>query len=105
MLYFFLLYFAFLKPKNLNPILIHQSIPTVQAAKTLAEEVEPAELDAGRLYPRLSHIRPVTLSIASKLCDWFYRGNMATYKPEPKNKYDFLKNLQYNPVYDDSYSK
>lgn len=75
----------------------------IQAAKALAEEVEPAELDAGRLYPRLSHIRPVTLAIGAKLCDWFYAQGLASYTPEPPEKYAFLKNLQYNPIYDDSY--
>ena len=77
----------------------------VQAAKFLAEQVEPAELEAGRLYPRLNKIRPVTLSIASQLCDWFYRKSLATYTPEPKNKYAFLEGLQYNAVYDDSFEK
>lgn len=75
----------------------------IQAAKALAEEVKPAELDAGRLYPRLNHIRPVTLAIGAKLCDWFYAQGLASYTPEPAEKYQFLKDLQYNPIYDDSY--
>lgn len=77
----------------------------IQAAKALAEEVQPAELDAGRLYPRLSHIRPVTLEIGAKLCNWFYAQGVASYTPEPADKYAFLKKLQYNPIYDDSYGE
>lgn len=73
----------------------------IVAAKALAHQMRPSELANGRLYPGIQQIRPVTLAIAAKLCEWFYQTKQATYTPEPKNKYDFLKNLQYNPVYGD----
>ncbi len=73
----------------------------IEAAKALASEVKQAELEAGRLYPRLHQIRPVTLAIGAKLAEWFYEQGQATVYPEPANKYDFLKGLQYEPLYDD----
>lgn len=72
----------------------------IVAARALADEVNQAELDAGRLYPRLRKIRPVTLAIGTKLAEWFYAQGLATVYPEPASKYDFLKGLQYEPLYD-----
>ncbi|KAI2798843.1 NADP-dependent malic enzyme [Blomia tropicalis] len=77
----------------------------IRAAMSLAAQVTQAELNDGRLYPSLGKIHDVTREIAADLCNYFYEEKLATFMPEPLDKYSFLKSHQYEPIYDQSFKK
>lgn len=69
------------------------------AAKTVANTVTEQNLNEGRVYPPLSDIHDVSLSIAAELAAHFYATGVATVKPEPKDKMAFLQSKQYDFSY------
>ena len=68
------------------------------AARTLAQQVSPAELDEGRLYPRLTHIRKVSHAVAAAVirvaCE---RGLAGVAVPDDLDEY--VRSLMYEPEY------
>jgi len=69
------------------------------AARALSDQVEPSDTKVGLVYPRLSKIREVTLKVASRVLEFLYAERLATYRPEPSNKTEFLRGIQYDPSY------
>ena len=68
------------------------------AARSLANQVQEADLKVGRLYPRLFHIREVSAHIASAVAEVAWNQDLATI-PHPENTLDFVKSKMYQPVY------
>ena len=68
------------------------------AARTLAQQVSQAELDEGRLYPRLTHIRKVSHAVAAAVirvaCG---RGLAGVAVPDDLDEY--VRSLMYEPEY------
>jgi malate dehydrogenase (oxaloacetate-decarboxylating)(NADP+) len=68
------------------------------AARTLAQQVSQAELDEGRLYPRLTHIRKVSHAVAAAVirvaCE---RGLAGVAVPDDLDEY--VRSLMYEPEY------
>lgn len=58
------------------------------------------DLDKGRVYPPLSDILTVSTQIAADVVEFAYRNNMAHRFPEPKNKVEFIKSVQYDSDYE-----
>lgn len=69
------------------------------AARALSDQVTANDMSVGLVYPRLSRIRDVTLRVATRVLEYFYSERLATYRPEPSDKREFLKCIQYNPRY------
>ncbi|MCP4431462.1 MAG: NAD-dependent malic enzyme [Gammaproteobacteria bacterium] len=68
------------------------------AARTLADQVDQASLDAGTLYPPLADIRKVSLEIAVALAEKAYESDIAD-EPRPHDLHTFIKSKVYNPLY------
>lgn len=68
------------------------------AARALANQVNEEDLKAGRLYPRLSHIREVSAHIALAVAEVAWKRGLATV-PRPDNPLEFVKSKMYQPVY------
>jgi malate dehydrogenase (oxaloacetate-decarboxylating)(NADP+) len=68
------------------------------AARTLAEQVTPADLAEGRIYPTLARIRDVSATIASAVAEVAYRQGLAA-APEPQDLPTFIQAFMYEPVY------
>ena len=68
------------------------------AARTLAQQVSQAELDEGRLYPRLTHIRKVSHAVAAAVIRVaFGRGLARMSVPDDLDEY--VRSLMYEPEY------
>ena len=72
------------------------------AAKALADLVTKEDCDVGRVYPPLETITETSLKLAAKVSQWLYREGYASHRPEPEDKYLFLKGKVYDPTYDGS---
>lgn len=70
-------------------------------AETIAELVTEQDLAEGRLYPPLNTIRDVSLKLAVKIVEYAYEHDMATLRPEPKDKLAFVRSLVYSTDYDE----
>jgi malate dehydrogenase (oxaloacetate-decarboxylating)(NADP+) len=68
------------------------------AAKTLAHEVEPADLEQGSVYPPLARIREGAVAIAARVAEVAYQRDLAT-KPRPEDLAAYIKSLMYAPQY------
>jgi malate dehydrogenase (oxaloacetate-decarboxylating)(NADP+) len=70
------------------------------AARALAQQVSQAELDEGRLYPRLTHIREVSRAVAAAVirvaCERGFAGVAV-----PDDLDDYVRSLMYEPEYRD----
>jgi malate dehydrogenase (oxaloacetate-decarboxylating)(NADP+) len=68
------------------------------AARTLAGQVSQAELDEGRVYPRLTHIREVSRAVAAAVirvaCE---KGLAGVAVPDELD--EFVQSLMYEPEY------
>lgn len=69
------------------------------AAKALSDLVTSEDTSVGLIYPRLNRASEVTLSLASRVFEYFYAERLATYRPEPENKMEFLRGIQYDARY------
>lgn len=69
------------------------------AAEVLAQQVKPADLEKGALYPPLETLRETSLAIATKVTEWLYSKGLAHALPEPKDKAAFLKSKLYEASY------
>jgi len=68
------------------------------AARTLAEQVSQAELDEGRVYPRLTHIREVSRAVAAAVIRVACEKGLAGVAV-PKDVDEYLRSLMYEPEY------
>lgn len=68
------------------------------AAKTLAHQVEPSDLDQGRLFPSLSRIMEVSAEIATAVAQVAFDRHLARRHP-PKDLDAYIRGYQYHPVY------
>ncbi|KAJ0065860.1 hypothetical protein NL108_000094 [Boleophthalmus pectinirostris] len=71
------------------------------AAEALAEQVTEKDLAEGRLYPPLSSIQDVSLKLSAKIMEFAYKNNIATHRPEPSDKLEYLKSLVYSTDYEE----
>uniref|UniRef100_A0A6G1SC70 Malic enzyme n=1 Tax=Aceria tosichella TaxID=561515 RepID=A0A6G1SC70_9ACAR len=69
------------------------------AARALSDQVTSEDTEVGLVYPSLTKIREVTLKVATRVLEYFYAERLATYRPEPSDKQQFLKSIQYDPSY------
>ena len=69
------------------------------AARALSDQVTAQDTAVGLVYPNLTKIREVTLEVASRVLEYFYSERLATYRPEPSDKLEFLRQIQYDPRY------
>lgn len=69
------------------------------AAKALSDLVTSEDNAVGLVYPRLDRAVEVTLRLAVRVSEYFYAERLATYLPEPENKMQFFKSIQYDPHY------
>lgn len=72
----------------------------IVAARALSEQVHESELSSGLVYPRIGRIREVTLHVASHVMNYFYSEGLTNYHFEPKDKLNFLRDIQYDYNYD-----
>lgn len=70
----------------------------LQSAKTLAELVEPSDLELGRLYPSFKRIREVCAHIAADVSRIAHEENLAQTDP-PSDFFADVKSRMYDPVY------
>jgi len=68
------------------------------AAKTLAHMVTDEELAAGTLYPDLSKIRQISLSIAASVCRLAWDNGLARYE-EPEDIREHVRACMWHPEY------
>ena len=68
------------------------------AAKTLASQVTPADLDQGSLYPPLANIREVSAQIAAAVVEVAYQRGLAA-APRPRNVLEHVREQMYDPRY------
>jgi malate dehydrogenase (oxaloacetate-decarboxylating)(NADP+) len=68
------------------------------AARVLAEQVDNADLDLGRVYPSLARIREVSALIAAEIAAIAYRGGLAR-NPEPEDILATVREHMFQPVY------
>jgi malate dehydrogenase (oxaloacetate-decarboxylating)(NADP+) len=68
------------------------------AAKALHEQVSPADLEQGRIYPSLSRIREVSVNIALEVAKIAFAGKLTAMK-EPVDLRGFIESKMYSPVY------
>lgn len=72
------------------------------AAKALAGQVTKEHLNEGRVFPPLETINETSLRIATKLTQYYYAEGLAAHRPEPDNKYLFLRGKLYDASYEGS---
>jgi malate dehydrogenase (oxaloacetate-decarboxylating)(NADP+) len=70
------------------------------AAKVLAGCLSDTDLAEGALYPRLTHIRQVSLAIATAVAEEAYRQGLARL-PRPSNLHDYIASQMYQPDYEE----
>jgi malate dehydrogenase (oxaloacetate-decarboxylating)(NADP+) len=70
----------------------------LKAAQTLAEEVSDGDLEQGRIYPSLTRIRDVSLSIATAVAREVFDEGLAQIEP-PENLRELLRQHMYSPEY------
>ena len=68
------------------------------AAETLAGLVSESDIRKGAIYPPLTEIRNVSAHIATAVGEVAYKSGLATV-PRPANLLEFVKSVQYQPVY------
>ena len=68
------------------------------AALTLAQQISQAELDEGRVYPRLTHIRSVSRAVAAAVIRIASHSGLAGVAvPDAVDEY--VRSLTYEPEY------
>jgi malate dehydrogenase (oxaloacetate-decarboxylating)(NADP+) len=67
--------------------------------KSLSKQVNDADIEAGRLYPPMKHIRDVSIKIACEISEYLYRNGKATTYPVPRNLEEYIRKLTYDTSY------
>jgi malate dehydrogenase (oxaloacetate-decarboxylating)(NADP+) len=70
-----------------------------RAAKALAEQVLPGDLDMGRIYPSLKRIREVSARIGAAVAEVAFRDGLAAVD-EPPDLLEFVKSKMWEPRYE-----
>jgi malate dehydrogenase (oxaloacetate-decarboxylating)(NADP+) len=70
------------------------------AAMKLAHEVAEADLVQGRLFPPLTRIREVSVSIAMAVAEIAYNEGLRTH-PKPEDLFQHIRNQMFHPTYRD----
>jgi malate dehydrogenase (oxaloacetate-decarboxylating)(NADP+) len=70
----------------------------IAAARAVAEQVTPAALDSGLLYPPVSTIFETELHAAARVAEVIFARGLARV-PEPKDIAQFVRSHTYKPVY------
>ena len=68
------------------------------AAHSLANQVSETDLELGRVYPKLSHIRDVSAKIAADVATMAYDKGY-TDRPRPKDVLEDIHAHMYHPIY------
>jgi len=68
------------------------------AARALAQLVSEADLEQGRILPKLSRIREVSTVIAATVAEVAYKRGFAT-KPRPEDLPEYIRSQMYEPEY------
>lgn len=68
------------------------------AAKVLAHEVSPDDIERGCIYPDITRIRRFSADIASAVAAVAYKRGLAT-TPEPEDLQAYIRSQMYEPVY------
>ncbi len=68
------------------------------AARTLASQVTPEDLAAGRIYPTIDRIRSVSAAIATAVADLTFERGLATVA-RPANTAAYVESLMFEPNY------
>jgi len=71
------------------------------AARKVAESVTEKNFAVGRIYPKLSEIRELSIKIAIEVANQCYKDGTAKLYPEPKDKEMFIRSQIYNVEYDE----
>ncbi|XP_065371198.1 NADP-dependent malic enzyme-like isoform X1 [Calliphora vicina] len=74
----------------------------LMSAERLADLCEPEDLAKGSLYPPLSKITECSIEIAAYILEYAYKNGLATVRPEPENKREFIKSQMYDLSYSSS---
>jgi len=69
--------------------------------QALAGLVSDEDLAEGRIYPPLRLVREVSTALAASLVEYAYEHDFASAYPEPDDKYEFVRQHQYNAAYED----
>ncbi|XP_010725070.1 NAD-dependent malic enzyme, mitochondrial-like [Meleagris gallopavo] len=80
-----------------------QHLPTPSfppQSQALSEQLSPSDLSQGRLYPPLSNIREVSISIAIKVMEFLYANGMAFHYPEPPDKPSYVRSKVWSYEYE-----
>ena len=70
----------------------------IAAARAVAEQVSPAELDAGLIYPPVSTILNTELYAAERVAEVIFARGLARV-PAPKDIAQFVRSQTYQPEY------
>jgi len=68
------------------------------AARTLAEQTRPSDLELGRVYPPLSRIREVSAAIAAAVAEVAYKEGLNR-RHRPDDVLAFVRSRMYEPTY------
>ncbi|XP_059219946.1 NADP-dependent malic enzyme isoform X1 [Stomoxys calcitrans] len=74
----------------------------LMSAERLADLCEPEDLERGSLYPPLKRITECSVEIAAYIMEYAYKNGLATVRPEPEDKREFIKSQMYNLQYSSS---
>ncbi|KAM7362158.1 NADP-dependent malic enzyme-like isoform 1-T1 [Cochliomyia hominivorax] len=74
----------------------------LMSAERLADLCEPEDLDKGSLYPPLSKITECSIEIAAYILEYAYKNGLASVRPEPENKHEFIRSQMYDLSYPSS---
>jgi malate dehydrogenase (oxaloacetate-decarboxylating)(NADP+) len=85
---------------NQHPIIFPYSNPTShsEAAKAVAEQVSPSDLEVGLIYPPQSEILKTSLHVAQKVAEVIFARNLAGV-PKPSDLHAFIESQVYKPEY------
>lgn len=68
------------------------------AAHALADQVSEEDLDAGRIYPRLSAIREISEAVAVAIIETAYRQGLVT-RDLPEDLNSYVRSMMFDPTY------
>jgi enoyl-CoA hydratase/carnithine racemase len=95
------LVFASAKPGNFivgaNLDMIRR-IERTEAARALADQVSPADLEQGRVYPPLSQIRAVSSAVAARVAEVAYAAGLAR-RERPDDVLADIRERMFEPDY------
>jgi malate dehydrogenase (oxaloacetate-decarboxylating)(NADP+) len=70
----------------------------LEAARALADQVSPADLEQGRVYPPLSQIRAVSSQVAARVAEVAYSAGLAR-RERPDDLLADIRERMFEPDY------